>query len=319
MSASTIRPLIGIPSASHDPSHSPGSPAYCYNRSYPAVLAAAGGAPVALPLDLPEDALRAIFDRLDGLCLVGGDDVDPAYYGEARHPALGNVDAARDADELLLAGWALAADLPLFAICRGIQVLNVAQGGSLYQDLSAQLPGSARHAFTSAESPVDRPVHRLRVAEGSRLGQILDAREVWSNSFHHQAVKAPGDGLRPVAWSDDGVIEAVEAPERRFALGVQWHPEGMYATDYAAGRLFAAFIEDFQDVGVKDHILVAGHHLAFEGDLLLGMIRLQLGRGDIDGGFLLRWRCRRRGCRGSPHQGQQEAQQPGQRRGPYAL
>ena len=146
-------PLIGIPSASFEPPSTPGWPQYRYNGNYTHALASSGGAPVAIPLDLPEDTLQAIFWRLDGLCLAGGDDVDPACYGEAPHPALGRIDAARDATELAVARWALDADLPVLGICRGIQLLNVAAGGSLYQDLAAQLPAAQRHAYKLAESP----------------------------------------------------------------------------------------------------------------------------------------------------------------------
>ncbi len=200
-----------------------------------------------IPLGLPEDALADLFDRLDGLCLAGGVDVDPACYGEDRHPALGSVDAPRDATELTLARWALAADLPLFGICRGIQLLNVAAGGSLYQDLAAQMPSAHRHDYSLADSPWERPVHAVRVAEGSRLAALLGTGEVMTNSFHHQAVKDLAGGFVPVAWAPDGVVEGIEAPGHRFALGVQWHPEGMFLTDPLARELFAAFVEASRD------------------------------------------------------------------------
>jgi putative glutamine amidotransferase len=237
------RPLIGIPAASLEPSPAPPARYFQFNGNYPASLAASGALPVVIPLGLPEEALADIFAQLDGLCLSGGVDVAPAEYGEEPHPALGKVDAPRDRTELTLARWALAADLPILGICRGIQMLNVAAGGNLYQDLTAQLPGSLLHNYKVAETPWERPTHGVRLAAGSRLAGVLDAGGLMVNSFHHQAVKRPADGFDAVAWAEDGVVEAIEAPGRRFALGVQWHPEGMFQTDPLARKLFAAFVE----------------------------------------------------------------------------
>ena len=247
MISTNRRPLIGIPAAVHERPSAPGAAYYQFNGNYPAALAASGALPVVIPLGLPEDALADLFARLDGLCLAGGVDVDPAHFGEARHPALGHVDAPRDATELTLARWALAADLPIFGICRGIQLLNVAAGGSLYQDLAAQMPAAQRHNFDLADSPWERPVHAVRVAEDSRLAALVGTGEVMTNSFHHQAVKEVAAGFVPSAWTADGVVEGIEAPDHRFALGVQWHPEGMFATDPLARELFAAFVAACRD------------------------------------------------------------------------
>ena len=241
MVLSQRRPLIGIPAAVHERPSAPGATYFQFNGNYPAALAASGALPVVIPLDLPEDALAELFARLDGLCLAGGVDVDPAHFSEARHPALGQVDAPRDATELTLARWALAADLPTFGICRGIQLLNVAAGGSLYQDLPAQMPAAQKHHFKLAISPWERPVHAVQIAADSRLAGILGTSETMTNSFHHQAVKEVASGFMPVARTADGVIEGIEAPGQRFALGVQWHPEGMFTTDLLARKLFAAF------------------------------------------------------------------------------
>jgi putative glutamine amidotransferase len=234
--------MIGIPAAVLEPPSVSGAAYFLFNGNYPAALAASGALPVVMPLGLPDDALADLFHRLDGLCLAGGVDVDPAHYGEVRHPALGKIDALRDATELKLARWALAADLPLFGVCRGIQLLNVAAGGSLYQDLAAQAPTSRKHDYTTAESPWERPVHAVCVAEGSRLAGILETGEVMTNSFHHQAVKDVAGEFVPVAWASDGVVEGIEASGHRFAMGVQWHPEGMFTTDPLARKLFAAFV-----------------------------------------------------------------------------
>jgi len=235
--------MIGIPAAVLERPSVPGAAYFQFNGNYPAALAASGALPVVIPLGLPDDALADLFDRLDGLCLAGGVDVDPAHYGEARRPALGKVDAARDTTELTLARWALTADLPLFGICRGIQLLNVAAGGSLYQDLATQMPTARKHDYNHTDSPWERPVHAVHVAEGSRLAALLGTGEVITNSFHHQAVKELAGEFVPVAWAADGVVEGIEAPGQRFALGVQWHPEGMFTTDPLARELFAAFVE----------------------------------------------------------------------------
>ncbi len=242
MSQDPRRPLIGIPSGSYELPGTPGRPLYRFNGNYTHALAAAGAAPIAIPLDLPEEALRAIFERLDGLCLAGGDDVDPEFYSEARHPSLGRVDLARDATELALARWALASRLPILGICRGIQLLNVAAGGSLYQDIAAQVPGALKHDYHPANSPWERPTHSTSLAEGSRLAEICGRRELRTNSFHHQAVKQVAPGFDAVAWAEDGIVEGIEASDQPFALGVQWHPEGMYDTDEYSRRLFAAFL-----------------------------------------------------------------------------
>jgi putative glutamine amidotransferase len=236
------RPLIGIPSASFEPPSTPGWPQYRYHGNYTHALAAAGGAPIAIPLDLPEATLRTIFERLDGLCLAGGDDVDPACFGETPHPRLGRIDAARDITELTLTRWALAAGLPVFGICRGIQLLNVAAGGTLYQDIAAQLPEADQHSFRLEDSPWERPTQTVRLREGSRLAQIAGAGELRTNSFHHQSVRDGAPGFAITGAATDGIIEVIESAAHPFAVGVQWHPEGMYATDEVSRRLFAAFI-----------------------------------------------------------------------------
>jgi len=235
-------PLIGLPADSPRPHPRAGAQYYRFNNNYPDALAAFGAAPIIIPLNLPKTALRAVFARLDGLCLPGGGDVDPARYGEAPHPALGPVNQARDSTELALASWALAADLPVLGICRGIQLLNVATGGSLYQDIPSQLSHAVHHDSEPTELPWSQPAHRIRVAAGSQLANILGTQDLMTNSFHHQAIKRLGDGFKAVAWTDDSIIEGIESPSLRFAVGVQWHPEAMFHSDPLARRIFAAFV-----------------------------------------------------------------------------
>lgn len=236
------RPLIGIPAASYVDQEYSATPTYRFNGHYPAALAACGALPMVIPLNLPEDILRDIFAQLDGLCLPGGVDVDPAEYGEARHLHLGSVDAPRDRTELLLARWALETDLPVLGICRGIQLLNVAAGGTLYQHIPAQVPAARRHNHRLQDSAWETPTHAVRVARESRLGEMVGAERLQTNSFHHQSLKDIAPGFQATAWADDGVIEAIEHPEKPFAVAVQWHPEGMFHSDAYARRIFEAFV-----------------------------------------------------------------------------
>jgi putative glutamine amidotransferase len=180
---------------------------------------------------------------VDGLLLTGGGDVDPALYGEPRHATFDAAEPGRDALEMDLVRRALDANLPVFAICRGIQVLNVARGGTLLQDIPDQMPGSVVH---SVREPSFAIAHDVWIASGTVLEQLMRERLEGDtcavNSRHHQAIKTVGDGLVVSATAPDGVIEAVEDPTRRFCLGVQWHPENFYRTgEFRA--LFEGFIE----------------------------------------------------------------------------
>lgn len=235
-------PLIGIPAASYVDQEYSATPTYRFNGHYPAALAACGALPLVIPLNLPEEALRGIFEKLDGLCLPGGVDVDPAEYGETRHPDLGSVDAPRDRTELLLAHWALEANLPVLGICRGIQLLNVAAGGTLYQHIPAQVPAAGRHNHRLQESAWETPTHGVRVEPQSQLGLMVGAERLQTNSYHHQSLKDVAPGFQASAWAEDGVIEAIEHPAKPFAVAVQWHPEGMFRTDTYARRIFEAFV-----------------------------------------------------------------------------
>jgi putative glutamine amidotransferase len=237
------RPLIGIPSGSYDSSH-PGVKTFRFNGNYTSAVAAAGGLPIAIPLDLPEDTLIDLYTRLDGLLLAGGGDIDPAHYGEEPHPALGGVDQARDHVDLILARWALQDGKPLLGICRGIQTLNVAAGGTLYQDVPTQYAGAVRHSYDLSESPWERPTHSVRLTANSFLANCLAATELSTNSFHHQAVRQVAPGFNVIGCAEDGLIEAIEDPAApRFTVGVQWHPEAMTRVDMASRRLFATFVE----------------------------------------------------------------------------
>ncbi len=213
------------------------------NAAYVRAVVDAGGAPVLLALDISEKALRAIYDTLDGLLLSGGVDVAPHRYGEMPHPRLGDVDAGRDEVELTVTHWAVADDLPVLAICRGIQLLNVALGGTLYQDIASQVPGALAHPYQEGNSR-GHIAHTVDVVPGSHLYRILQPENgvLPVNSMHHQAVKDVAPGCVITARAPDGIIEGLEEPTRRFVVGVQWHPEEMVANDARMRPLFAHFV-----------------------------------------------------------------------------
>src|SRR5437667_2887772 len=233
------RPLVGLTTSVTFGS----SPERAYvNAAYVRAVQAAGGIPVLLPPHLDEDARAALWTRLDALVLSGGGDLDPALFGEAPHAKVYEVSGARDELELRLTQSALDDGVPLLAICRGIQVLNVALGGTLYRDIPSDPGSTIDH---SQKAPRHQPTHRVKVmGEGTRLGAVLGAGELEVNSFHHQAIKRLGAGLREVAWAEDGIIEGVElGGEHSFVLGVQWHPEDLIERDAAARALFAAVVD----------------------------------------------------------------------------
>jgi putative glutamine amidotransferase len=194
---------------------------------YIASVERAGGDPIVLEThDDPSDALR----RIDGLLLTGGLDVDPSLYRHAAHPTT-EVDRARDRFEVPLSRRALEGDVPLLAICRGVQVLNVAAGGTLVQDIPSELDTDLNH---SVNQPKDKPSHDVRVKPGTRLASILPGDAELStcpvNSRHHQAVGTVAPSFVVAATSPDGVIEAIERPAATFCVGVQWHPENFWKT-----------------------------------------------------------------------------------------
>jgi putative glutamine amidotransferase len=199
----------------------------------------AGGLPLVLAPGAPADAAD-VLAKVDGLLLSGGSDVDPALYGELPHPKLGAVVRARDDFELALTREAVARDVPIFAICRGHQVLNVARGGTLVQDIPSVVVAGVDH---DARSERWERSHEVRVLQGTRLREILGRETVAVNSFHHQAVDRLGEGLVVSARSsEDRVVEAIEMPDRRFVVGVQWHPESFWNRPDGFGALFRALV-----------------------------------------------------------------------------
>jgi putative glutamine amidotransferase len=197
-----------------------------------------------LPPQLEPSGRAELVKRLQGVLLTGGGDVDPARFGEAPHPTTADVSAARDGLEIELTRWAIATRTPLLAICRGLQVLNVALGGSLHQDIPSEPGSPLDHSQVALLGSRGTAVHQVKVQDGSRLAGILGALEVDVNSFHHQAIHRLGRGLKDVAWAPDSIIEGMElVDDSRFAVGVQWHPEELVGHDRTARNLFRALVE----------------------------------------------------------------------------
>jgi putative glutamine amidotransferase len=228
------KPLIGIGS---DIYISPGERdrAFAYT-TYCESLRRAGAIPVVIPPQ-PENA-RDLVDALDGLLLAGGYDCDPTAYGEERHESCETMDTRRQDNDLSLAKVARDRGIPTLGICLGVQVMNVAAGGTLIQDIASQIETEIEHASV----PEDRARHDVMIEGGTHLGGILGEREYNVNSSHHQAIRNVGQGLRVTAHAPDGIVEGLEDPKHPFYVGVQWHPEDM-PSEESASKIFGAFVE----------------------------------------------------------------------------
>ena len=242
------RPVIGVTTQTLHAIHGipEGLPeSWVMNQRYFRAVMAAGGVPWMIPL-IPDDldTLRAIYEGLDGLLIPGGVDMDPETYGEDRSSLCGTIDPARDATELQLTRWAAADGLPVLGLCRGAQVINVAMGGSLFQDIVAEVPGAEPHDYYPTKGFARTHLaHAIDLASGSRLRDAFGAASSPVNSMHHQSVKRLGEGLRISAVAPDGVVEAVEGTrDDAFLVGVQWHPEVFEDGEPGVRALFREFI-----------------------------------------------------------------------------
>lgn len=229
-------PLIGV-TAGNDPQR---PETYILRWDYLRSVELAGGIPVILAPSGP--ALHpGCLDRLDGLIVSGGADISPEIYGQAPHSSVKRAHLERDEFEMLLLGAAFQRDLPVLGICRGCQMLNVARGGTLVQDVPSLIGTSVSH--DDPDRPRVQIAHRVDVVPGTRLAQLLDPGTLEVNSFHHQAVDRLGDELVRTASAPDGVVEGIELPGAAFTLGVQWHPEAFWREPARFGRLFQGLVE----------------------------------------------------------------------------
>jgi putative glutamine amidotransferase len=247
------RPVLGVPTQNLQslggvPADIPAS--WVMSQRYIRALSAAGGLPWMIPLvgDEPE-TLRGIYDELDGIFLPGGADIDPANYGEEAHARCDRSDPARDEVELALVRWALVDGKPVLGVCRGLQLVNLAAGGTLYQDLAEQMPGSIKHDYFpfGGRYPRDYLAHEVHVAERTKLAEIFGAGALKVNSMHHQGVRRLGDQLVASALAPDGLVEGIESANGSYLVAVQWHPEALVENSEASRRLFASFVDAATD------------------------------------------------------------------------
>ena len=231
------KPVIGI-----TPSHNTENDDISMRPTYLRAVAAAGGIPILLPLEGTDEDWKQVVRMCDGILFSGGPDVHPFSFGEETQAHCGNVSMARDNMEMKILQCAMEAKKPILGTCRGIQIINIALGGDIYQDIPSQtessFPIAHKQPFAS-----NVPSHHVRVAKGSLLERMVGGREmIGVNSFHHQAVRKAAPGLVISGYAPDGLAEAVEMPGYPYLLGVQWHPECMWKTDAVSKELFVGFV-----------------------------------------------------------------------------
>lgn len=237
--------LIGITAGEIVNKARPWSPV-TYGQSYTYIdsIIHAGGVPVILPLTDDTEILRSLYESVDGILFPGGNDIDPKLYGEEPIPATEDVSVFRDKNEAQLMEWALEDKKPILCICRGMELLNVVKGGSLHQDILADMPDKKDHESSSKAEDIEDLAHNLKVEPASKLAKALEATEIKTNTHHHQAINVLGEGLKATAWSEDGVIEGIETVDENYVIGVQSHPESLEAKAEPAWRkLFSSFVE----------------------------------------------------------------------------
>jgi putative glutamine amidotransferase len=256
MSRRTNRPVIGVTTQSLQaidgiPASLPQS--VVMNERYYIAVTLVGATPVLVPLlDDEPDALRGVYEVLDGILLPGGVDVDPTLFGEEPHPKLGRIDPARDRVEMQLTKWAIEDRKPVLGLCRGLQIINVTLGGTLWQDLAEQLPDGMKHDYFPIYGfERDHLAHEVAVAKGSRLRRLVEQDHISVNSMHHQGIKTLAPALTAAAIAPDGLIEAAESSDDHFMIGVQWHPEVFELTDPHTRHVFGEFVKAAREFGSR--------------------------------------------------------------------
>jgi putative glutamine amidotransferase len=233
------KPLVGI-AADRVPSPTHGLRVELPDKYIEAVIQS-GGIPLLIPIGLADNDLGELINRIDGILLAGGGDIEPSLFSGELHPSIYGINLERDEQEIKLTKLALQSGIPLLGICRGIQVMNVAMQGGLYTHILDQVPHAQQHS-TDNSLPRDFLAHMVHINPGSQLYHIIHQEEISVNSHHHQGIDSPATGLISTAVAPDGVIEAVENEKMPFFLGVQWHPEWLMQHEHAQA-LFHAFIE----------------------------------------------------------------------------
>ena len=241
-------PLIGLTTRSLRAPTS-GLPMIASPRSYTEVLISAGAVPLLVPLNLLPESYPDLLTRLDGIIFTGGGDIDPQRFNGVPHEKVYDIDPQRDITEIGLFEQARRLNLPFMGICRGIQLVNVALGGSLYTHILDQLPGALQHSCYPANPP-DYLAHPVDVKPGSRLAQILGETHIQVNSLHHQGIQTTAPEAEAVAWSPDGLVEAIQVAGNPFGVAVQWHPEWL-PEDPASRALFAAFLQTAEEHRIR--------------------------------------------------------------------
>ena len=235
------RPLIGCTTYRKTADQNPPIDLFGLMPTYLEAIVAAGGIPIMIPLGLSDQDLQLIFERVDGLLLPGGGDVDPEFYHGQAHVSLWGIDRDRDRVEFFLARAAVTRPKPLLAICRGHQVFNVALGGTLWVDVSSQMPNAIKHDHFGVH-PRNYVAHDVKLQPDSKLSLCLGRDQTDVNSLHHQGIRDLAPELTAVAVAPDGLIEAVEVVGHPFAVGVQWHPENLIHDDPAMLALFEGLV-----------------------------------------------------------------------------
>lgn len=235
------RPLIGCMTYRKTVAQ-PGIEVCSLASTYIESVIMAGGVPLLIPFSLNEEALEISLSQVDGILLPGGGDIEPHQYNGCNHPKLRGMDSERDRADLFAARYAVAQQKPLLAICRGHQVLNVALGGSMWEDVASQISDEISHDICGKQ-PRNSLLHTVDIQPDSKLFEIVGRETSPVNSIHHQGVRELGEGLVVTAVAPDGVIEGIELPEHPFAIGIQWHPECLVHDDPAMLRLFEGLVE----------------------------------------------------------------------------